>query len=162
MELKSGEGITVEDSDGKTYFIARIIDMYTCTCTCPEWQLNGAPPHRRICKHLKPYRSANVERPRGEFVALSRHDRHMEYLVESIDSLVINAKDMFKIHKYDEALKYLNEADTLVVKLGDGKEYMSSEETIRNLPEVPLGFGLSIMLIEKVGRMRLQRIGFLG
>jgi hypothetical protein len=127
-ELKSGEGISVEDPDGQTYFIARIIDQYTCTC--PAWQHSNEPPHIRTCKHLAPYRPPHAQ---WESAALSRHDLHMEYMVESIDSLIDNAKDMVTIGKYNEALKYLDEAEKLCDRVFDGLEFMTSDEAIRGL-----------------------------
>jgi DNA ligase 1 len=61
-DLKDGESVSVQGSARTPYILKNIGGVYSCTC--PAWKNQSLPIERRSCKHLRAYRSEQMERAR--------------------------------------------------------------------------------------------------
>lgn len=130
-ELRDGESVELRGSKDRSYTISRKGDVYSCTC--PSWQFGEVPSHRRSCKHLKSYLGSKFEEEREELIRSPfDHDSMTAYRDESRHSELANAEDMYKIGKYDEALRYLKAAERLSDQIWDGLEYLSSDQVAQD------------------------------
>jgi hypothetical protein len=63
-EIPYGDFVEFIDNSGQKYFLARLGNVYTCTCK--SWKEQAAPEHRRTCTHLQQYRGTKAEENRVE------------------------------------------------------------------------------------------------
>jgi hypothetical protein len=101
-DIPYGDFVEITDG-GQKYFLARLGDVYSCTC--PAWKEQTIAEHRRTCSHLEQYcgekaernrinpqieKSKNVVKHRKLFIYNGSSEVTLEDLVEVMTELDVN------------------------------------------------------------------------